>query len=92
MHVTRVFQVIITPKALKQYSRLTKSEQTKVKKKLLLLEHYPQEGKKLSGKLSEVRSLRAWPYRILYYIDEETKKVFVVTIAHRQGYISNYSL
>lgn len=77
--------VVITPKALKQYNHLSKSEQTKIKKRLLLLEQYPLEGRKLSGKLSEIRSLRAWPYRILYYIDERTKKVFVVTIAHRQG-------
>jgi len=89
MHVIRVFQVIITPEALKQYSRLNKSEQIKIKKKLLLFEQYPYEGKKLSGKLAEVRSLKAWPYRIIYYIDEKTRKVFIVTIAHRQGVYKN---
>ncbi len=78
-------QVVITPKALKQYNHLPKTEQIKVRRKFLLLERYPQEGKKLSGKLSEIRSLRAWPYRILYYIDEKMKKLFIVTIAHRQG-------
>jgi len=78
-------QVVITPKALKQYNHLPKTEQIKIKRKFLLLEQYPQEGKKLSGKLSKVRSLRAWPYRILYYIDGKAKKVFIVTIAHRQG-------
>ncbi len=78
-------QVVVTPKALKQYLQLSKGEQTKVKRKLLTLEQYPLEGKKLSGKLAEIRSLRAWPYRILYYIDEKAKKVFIVTIAHRQG-------
>lgn len=78
-------QVVITPQALKQYTHLPKPDQTKIKKKLLSLEQYPLEGKKLSGKLSEIRSLKAWPYRILYYIDDKAKKVFVVTIAHRQG-------
>jgi len=78
-------QVVITPKALKQYNHLPKPDQTKIKRKLLSLEQYPLEGKKLSGKLSEIRSLRAWPYRILYYIDDKRRKVFVVTIAHRQG-------
>lgn len=78
-------QVIITPKAVKQYSHIPKSEQAKLKKKLLSLEQSPQEGKKLSGEFEQLRSLKAWPYRIIYYIDKKQSKVFVVTIAHRQG-------
>ena len=78
-------QVIVTPKALKQYNHLLKPEQTKIKKKLLGLEQNAQEGKKLSGEYAELRSLRAWPYRIIYYIDDVQKKIFIVTIAHRQG-------
>lgn len=77
--------VIVTPKALKQYKYLPIPEQSKIKRKLIMLEQNPLEGKKLAGSLAEVRSLKAWPYRILYYIDEKAKKVFVVTIAHRQG-------
>ena len=78
-------QVIVTPKALKQYNHLPKTEQSKIKKKLLGLEQNSQEGKKLSGEYAQLRSLRAWPYRILYYIDEKQQKIFIVTIAHRQG-------
>ena len=78
-------QVIITLKAFKQYNHLTKAEQVKIKKKLKLLEHNSKEGKKLSGEYAELRSLRAWPYRIIYYIDKAKKKIYVVTIAHRQG-------
>jgi mRNA-degrading endonuclease RelE of RelBE toxin-antitoxin system len=78
-------KVRITPKASKQYNRLPKIEQVKIKKKLLVLEQYPQEGKKLSGEYSELRSLKAWPYRIIYFIDNRQKKIFIVTLAHRQG-------
>ncbi len=77
-------QVIVTPKALKQYNNLPKTEQAKIKKKLLVLEQNSQEGKKLSGEYAELRSLRAWPYRIIYYINNAQKKIFIVTIAHRQ--------
>jgi len=42
-------QVIITPRVLKQFNRLPKIEQVKIKKKLSILEQYSQEGKKLSG-------------------------------------------
>jgi mRNA-degrading endonuclease RelE of RelBE toxin-antitoxin system len=78
-------EVIVTPKALKQYNHLPNTEQTKIKKKLLLLEQNAQEGKKLSGEYTELRSLRAWPYRIVYFIDNKVDKIYVVTIAHRQG-------
>lgn len=78
-------QVIITPKALKDYNHLPQSEQVKVKKKLRLLDHDPLVGKKLSGALEELRSIRAWPYRIIYYIDNLKEKVFITAILHRQG-------
>lgn len=78
-------EIIITPKALKQYAHLPKTEQTKIKKKLVTLKISPQEGKKLSGEYKELRSLRVWPYRIIYYINASQKKIFIVTIVHRQG-------
>ncbi len=78
-------EVIVTPKALKQYKHFPKTEQAKIAKKLLILEQNAQEGKKLSGECAELRSLRAWPYRIVYYINKKQKKVFIVTIVHRQG-------
>lgn len=78
-------EVIVTPKALRQYKHLPKSEQAKIKKRLLILEQNPQEGKKLSGKLLGIRSLKVWPYRIIYLIEKKEKKIFVVTITHRQG-------
>ena len=77
--------IIITPEAEKQYNQLTSPEQKKIKKKLQLLATNPYAGKKLSGKLSYLRSLKAWPYRIVYYTDEKKKIIFIITIAHRQG-------
>jgi len=68
-------QVIVTPKALKQYVHLPKNEQSKIRKKLLVLEQNSKEGKKLSGEFAELRSLRVWPYRLIYYIDNQNKKL-----------------
>jgi len=78
-------EVIITPKALNQYNHLPKTEQIKIKKKLSSLEQNAKEGKKLSGEFAELRSLRVWPYRIIYYIDTAQERIFIVTIAYRQG-------
>lgn len=78
-------QVILAKVAKKQYDHLPLSEKNKVKKKLLLLEANPLSGKKLSGELAAYRSLRAWPYRIIYIFNEEKKQVEVSDIEHRQG-------
>ena len=78
-----MLQVIITPKAQKQYNHLPSKEQSKIKKKLMTLGNDPYSGKKLSGELAELRSLRVWPYRIIYYIEED--KIFITSIIHRQG-------
>jgi len=81
-------KVFLTPSALEQYKVLPENLKLRVRNKLLFLENNPHEGKKLSGKLSEIKSLRVWPYRILYYIDKKSKKIYVVTIAHKQGVYS----
>lgn len=78
-------KVIITPKALKQYKHLPTSEQAKIQKKLMTLETDPHVGKKLAGELHESRVLKAWPYRIIYYINHERNAVFITAILHRQG-------
>jgi mRNA-degrading endonuclease RelE of RelBE toxin-antitoxin system len=77
--------VVITEEAEKQYKHLPKPEQTKIKKKLAVLENYAYVGKKLTGDLTRFRSLRAWPYRILYSVDEEKQEITVNSIQHRQG-------
>lgn len=78
-------KVIITPKGKKQYELLPKPAQAKIKKKIAILEKDSLVGKKLSGDLSELRSLQAWQYRITYYISQEQEIVFVTSILHRQG-------
>lgn len=78
-------QVILSKNAKKQYDNLPPPEQKKVKKKLLSLEVNPLAGKKLSGELSLYRSIRVWPYRIIYVLNEVEKRVEVSDIEHRQG-------
>lgn len=77
--------VIFSGDTKKQYEQLPKKEQIKVHKKLLLLAENPTVGKKLTGQLWGIRSLRAWPYRIIYEINEKEKRIEVLKIAHRQG-------
>ena len=77
--------VVLSEDAAKQFNKLPKSEQAKVKKKLHSLEIDPLVGKKLTGELEYARSLRAWPYRIIYEINDKEKRVEILRISHRQG-------
>lgn len=78
-------ELILTKQAEKELIRLPKGEQRKAVKKLELLERNPLVGKKLAGKLEIYRSLRFWPYRIIYHIDEKNREIWVDHIIHRQG-------
>ena len=74
--------VIIAKGAHKKYKSLPQSEQLKIKKKLLSLSTNPLAGKKLEGKLKKGRVVRAWPYRIIYSINEVKNRVEVSDILH----------
>ena len=78
-------RIIVTPKALTQHKRLPKTEVTKIEQRLRLLEINPYLGKKLEGKFAGLYTLRVWPYRIIYFIENKQKTIFVVSVIHRQG-------
>jgi mRNA-degrading endonuclease RelE of RelBE toxin-antitoxin system len=77
--------VILSEDARKQYEHLSKKDQIKIRKKLMVLQDEPTAGKKLSGEFEGIRSYRVWPYRILYEVNYTKKRVEVLKIAHRQG-------
>ena len=78
-------QVLLSKDAQKQFKKLPENEQLKVKRKLLTLKQDPQAGKKLAGELKDFRSLKVWPYRILYEINTLEKRIEIHKIAHRQS-------
>jgi len=75
--------MILSKEAIKDLDNLPTAEKKKVIKKLTFLEKNPLSGKQLTGKLQDIRSLKAWPYRILYEFKD--LNVIVHRIAHRQG-------
>ncbi len=78
-------KVILSKEAQKSYTHFPISEQKKIKKRLLALIDYPYIGKKLEGQLSQYRSIRAWPYRIIYQVNDDKQRIEVSNIVHRQG-------
>lgn len=80
-------KVLLTSDAEKQFLKLPKPERRKIEKKLKLLAENPHAGKKLAGEYANQRSLRAWPYRIIYTVSPASKQevITVLVILHRQG-------
>lgn len=58
-------KVQLTKDACKQLEQLPSVERKKIHKRLLGLEVLFLEGKKLKGEFEGLRSMRAWPYRII---------------------------
>lgn len=77
--------VLLTKEANKQYKRLIGADKEKIDKKILLLFRDSYSGKKLSGEFIGKLSLKAWPYRIIYIIDESKKIIWILSILHHQG-------
>lgn len=77
--------VVFSKDAQKQLEKLPKAEAKKVVRKIEQLEQFPYSAKKLSGKLEEVYSLRAWPYRIIYQIYPRDENILILQVEHRQG-------
>lgn len=78
-------KVFLTRTAEKQKLRIPKPELEKVEKQLIYLKRNPLSGKKLLGDYAGTRAIRAWPYRIVYYIKKPGNEIWIVSILHRQG-------
>ena len=68
---------------LKQLKKIPHAEIAKIVKKIEFLPENPMIGKPLKGELEGLRSVRAWPYRIVYEIRGE--KIIIISVAHRQS-------
>jgi mRNA-degrading endonuclease RelE of RelBE toxin-antitoxin system len=71
--------------SLKQLKKLPRIKQIEILKKIEKLKNDPDAGKKLKGPLKNFRSLKAWPYRIIYQYSEDDKMIFINIIQHRQS-------
>ena len=78
------YQVIIKHSAEKELEALPANLHERIVKRLLALEENPRPTgvKKLQGQ--ESYRLRVGDYRVLYTIDDKSKKVFVVSVGHRR--------
>ncbi|KKQ33705.1 MAG: Plasmid stabilization system [Candidatus Collierbacteria bacterium GW2011_GWC2_44_18] len=76
-------KIFYTSKAEKQLIGLPKSELKKIFSKIEKLSDESGAGKPLKGEFDGLYSLRAWPYRIIYKVEEGA--LVICSVAHRQG-------
>jgi mRNA interferase RelE/StbE len=70
--------------ARKQIKKLPKNKQIKVLTTIEKLKNDPYAGKKLKGEFEGLRSLKIWPYRIIYRYLPQERLLFINVIQHRQ--------
>ncbi len=75
-------KVRITPRAAKQLKKISHQDKKKLLKKIQWLSENPYSGKILKGELRQLRSLRVWPYRIIYQVG---KMLTIYGVAHRKS-------
>lgn len=78
------YLIEIVPKAEKEFLKLTESIQVRVRKKVLLLENNPRPFGCKKLKETKYYRLRVGDYRAIYHIDDSSKIVTVLSIAHRK--------
>ncbi|MGB0561508.1 MAG: type II toxin-antitoxin system RelE family toxin [Spirulinaceae cyanobacterium] len=81
-----MYDVLLSPDAQKVYQKASRALAKKIARCLMQLEQNPQihpNIKALKGELAGYHRYRLGNYRVLYIINNQEAKVWVVAIAHR---------
>jgi mRNA interferase RelE/StbE len=78
------YSIGIISKAEKEFMKLPESVKVKVRKHILLLEADPRPFGHKKLKETDYYRVRSGNYRVVYSVDDKTKVVKVLSIAHRK--------
>jgi len=73
-------KIEFTKASQKQFQKLPQNQVKKIAQKIKNLQTNYLLGKKLQGQLKNSYSLRAWPYRIIYQIILNEKRIILTNI------------
>ena len=76
-------EIIYSPSVIKKLKRINPRDKSKIRKKIEVLKSDPLAGKALKGELKDLRSLKAWPLRIIYLFNPKHKVINIVAIDYR---------
>ena len=80
-----MYNVVVKNQARKSLEKIDKRFVPRIKGAIRLLQEYPLLGKPLEGEYEGQRSLRVWPYRIIYEIYKHQLVILIIAIKHRQN-------
>ena len=84
-----MYRLEFLPLAQKEFKRLDKIAQIKIKKKLLILTENPDvlrnNIKALKGQYSGLFRLRVADYRVIFRVKDEQVLIIIVRIGHRKN-------
>ena len=72
-------------RAKKSIQKIPAPYRKRIERIILALATNPWAGKPLKGEMKGLHSLRIWPYRVLYIINESKTVIEIVDVGHRQG-------
>ena len=78
------YYLVIDKKAQKEIFRLSLKDTLRIQAGIQKILINPFAGKKLNGKLQGAYSIRVWPFRILYKIQQKKLVILVLKVVHRK--------
>lgn len=80
------FEIIFSPKALKQFKNLDRAVQIRIKEGIIKLAEYPPQADviKLKGGLGNELRLRVGNWRIIFEYQLKDRQVYILTIKNRR--------
>lgn len=76
-------EIFYKSEAVRKLKKLGPAEKQKAKKKIEVITLNPLSGKPLKGEFAGLRSLKAWPVRIIYSFDFKSQKITIITVDYR---------
>jgi mRNA interferase RelE/StbE len=80
-----MYKIRLTARAKKELRRISKLHRFAIGQILEDIKDDPTVGKLLSKELSNRYSYRISVYRIIYKINYKDKKVYIITVGHRES-------
>jgi len=78
------YTIFASKRFIKEFDKLPKDVQRRIKEKLEILKKSPFVGLPLHGSLKGKYRLRIGDYRIIYIVNEGQKRVYLLGVAHRR--------
>ncbi|MBA4419280.1 MAG: type II toxin-antitoxin system mRNA interferase toxin, RelE/StbE family [Syntrophus sp. (in: bacteria)] len=78
------YTIEIVPRAEKEYLKLPNDVRGQIRKKILSLEENPKPFGSKKLRETDYYRVRAGDYRVIYIVDDNKKRVLILSLAHRK--------